>query len=78
VHVTAPHVGHLFPNSITITIRGIVRFLIELLDAATDPMAGLCAEAQNFDSDLRVWQGIFDHVIKKVDLQKPSFTQPSS
>ncbi len=42
------------------------------------PYGGLCAEHRNIDSDLRVWQGIFDHVIKKVDLQKPSFTQPPS
>lgn len=42
------------------------------------PYGGLCAEHRNIDSDLRVWQGIFDHVIKKLDLQKPSFTQPPS
>lgn len=48
-----------------ITIRGIVRFLIELLDAATDSMAGLFAESQNFDSDPRVWKGIVDNVTKE-------------
>jgi pimeloyl-ACP methyl ester carboxylesterase len=42
------------------------------------PYGGLCAEHRNIDSDPRVWQGIFDHVIKKIDLPKPSFTQPAS
>ena len=78
MYVTAPHVGHLFPNRITITIRGIVRFLIELLDAATDPMAGLCAEFQNFDSDPRDGRALSITPPKNPDLQQPNFTHPAS
>jgi hypothetical protein len=42
------------------------------------PYGGLCAEHRNIDSDPRVWKGIFDHVIKKLDLQEPSFIYPAS
>lgn len=34
------------------------------------PYGGLCAEHRNIDSDPRVWKGIVDHVIKKIDLQQ--------
>jgi hypothetical protein len=39
----------------------------------TRRLAGLCAEHRNIDSDPRVWQGIFDYVIKQLVLQQPNF-----
>ena len=42
------------------------------------PYGGLCAEHRNIDSDPRVWKGIFDHVIKKLDRQQPNFIYRAS
>jgi hypothetical protein len=41
------------------------------------PYDGLCAEHRNIDSDPRVWKGIFDYVITKIDVQQSNFTQPA-
>jgi hypothetical protein len=42
------------------------------------PYGGPCAEHRNIDSDPRVWEGIFDRVITKIDFRNPQSTLPAS
>ena len=37
------------------------------------PYSGICAEHRNIDSDPRVWKGIFDRIITKIDFQQSVF-----